>query len=103
MYFEKEACLNNFPSSYRTSAFKNSPYVGYLFYGSNNSPAYNWYTEEEIRTIDPDVKKAALPSKGCAALACIQRFLFYSKNVLCRYRCKFVRIHNEIESLNPLS
>lgn len=55
---EKEAFLNNFPSSNRTSAVKNSLYVGYLFYGSDNSPAYDWYTEEEIRTIDPEVKKA---------------------------------------------
>jgi hypothetical protein len=55
---EKEAYLNNFPSSNRTSAVKNSLYVGYLFYGSDNSPAYDWYTEEEIRTIDPEVKKA---------------------------------------------
>ncbi|WP_413372237.1 hypothetical protein [Paenibacillus taichungensis] len=55
---EKEAFLNNFPSSNRASAVKNSLYVGYLFYGSDNSPAYDWYTEEEIRTIDPEVKKA---------------------------------------------
>lgn len=55
---EKEAFLNNFPSSNRASAVKNSLYVGYLFYGSDNSPAYDWYTEEEIRTIDPVVKKA---------------------------------------------
>lgn len=54
---EKEAFLNNFPSSNRTSAVKNSLYVDYLFYGSDNSPAYDWYTEEEIRTIDPEVKK----------------------------------------------
>ncbi|MGC5773145.1 hypothetical protein [Paenibacillus pabuli] len=55
---EKEAFLNNFPSSNRTSAVQNSLYVSYLFYGSDNSPAYDWYTEEEIRTIDPEVKRA---------------------------------------------
>jgi len=32
--------------------------VDYLFYGSDNTPAYDWYTDEEIRTMDPEVKKA---------------------------------------------
>ncbi|UPK41810.1 hypothetical protein [Paenibacillus pabuli] len=55
---EKEAFLNNFPNSNRTSAVDSSLYVSYLFYGSDNSPAYDWYTEEEIRTVDTEVKKA---------------------------------------------
>ncbi|QOS79768.1 hypothetical protein JNUCC31_02105 [Paenibacillus sp. JNUCC31] len=55
---EKEAFLNNFPSSNRASAVKNLLFVSYLFYGSDNTPAYDWYSEEEIRTIDPEVKKA---------------------------------------------
>ncbi|MFC9709802.1 hypothetical protein ACFTRD_16820 [Paenibacillus sp. NPDC056933] len=55
---EKEAFLNNFPTSNRASAVKNLLYVSYLFYGSDNTPAYDWYSEEEIRTIDPEVKKA---------------------------------------------
>ncbi|WP_405152951.1 hypothetical protein [Paenibacillus sp. FSL K6-0108] len=55
---EKEAFLNNFPNSNRTSAVDSSLYVSYLFYGSDNSPTYDWYTEEEIRTVDPEVKKA---------------------------------------------
>lgn len=56
---EKEAFLNNFPNSNRTSAVKQWISVDYLFYGSDNTPAYDWYTDdEEIRTIDPEVKKA---------------------------------------------
>ncbi|MEK4660307.1 hypothetical protein MHH93_00340 [Priestia sp. FSL H7-0729] len=55
---EKEAFLNNFPNSNRASTVKQWLFVEYLFYGSDNTPAYDWYTEEEIRTMDPEVKKA---------------------------------------------
>ncbi|MCF7753654.1 hypothetical protein KQ941_04290 [Paenibacillus xylanexedens] len=55
---EKEAFLNNFPNSNRTSAVKQGLFVDYLFYGSDNTPAYDWYTDEEIRTMDPEVKQA---------------------------------------------
>ncbi|MGN7413505.1 hypothetical protein [Paenibacillus sp. SAF-068] len=55
---EKEAFLNNFPNSNRTTVVKQWLFVEYLFYGSDNTPAYDWYTDEEIRTIDPEVKKA---------------------------------------------
>ncbi|MFE6075887.1 hypothetical protein ACFVQB_15550 [Paenibacillus sp. NPDC057886] len=55
---EKEAFLNNYPNSGCTTAVERLLFVGYLFYGSDNSPAYDWYTEEEIRTLDPEVKKA---------------------------------------------
>lgn len=55
---EKEAFLNNFPNSNRTSAVKQGLFVDYLFYGSDNTPAYDWYTDEEIRTMDPVVKQA---------------------------------------------
>ncbi|MFS0868308.1 hypothetical protein [Paenibacillus xylanilyticus] len=55
---EKEAFLRNFPNSNRTSAIQNSLIVHYIFYGSDNSPAYDWYTDEEVRTLDPEVKNA---------------------------------------------
>ncbi|WP_440109587.1 hypothetical protein [Paenibacillus sp. QZ-Y1] len=55
---EKEAFLNNFPNSNRTTTVKRWLFVDYLFYGSDNTPAYDWYTDEEIRTIDPELKKA---------------------------------------------
>lgn len=55
---EKEAFLTNFPNSNRASAIQNSLIVHYIFYGSDNSPAYDWYTDEEILTLDPEVKKA---------------------------------------------
>ncbi|WFR60558.1 hypothetical protein P9222_18380 [Paenibacillus amylolyticus] len=54
----KEAFLNNFPNSNRTTVVKQWLFVEYLFYGSDNTPAYDWYTDEEIRTIDPAVKQA---------------------------------------------
>lgn len=37
---------------------KGSLYVGYLFYGSDNSPAYDWTADDEERCIDPVVKEA---------------------------------------------
>ncbi|WP_339307471.1 hypothetical protein [Paenibacillus sp. FSL R5-0519] len=55
---EKEAFLTNFPNSNRTSTVKQWLFVEYLFYGSDNTPVYDWYTDEEIRTMDPEVKKA---------------------------------------------
>ncbi|MCP1185238.1 hypothetical protein [Paenibacillus sp. 1781tsa1] len=55
---EKEAFLNNFPNSNRISTVKQWLFVEYVFYGSDNTPVYDWYTDEEIRTMDPEVKKA---------------------------------------------
>ncbi|SEL40331.1 hypothetical protein [Paenibacillus sp. OK003] len=58
---EKEAFLNTYPNSNRTSMVTQSFYVRYLFYGSDNTPAYEWNSEEseeQVRTLDPEVKKA---------------------------------------------
>lgn len=55
-----EAFLNSYPQSSRTTAveYSLSLYVHFLFYGSDNTPAYDWFTEDEIRTLIPEVKQA---------------------------------------------
>lgn len=55
---EKEAFLNAYPNSNRAANIKRSLYVGYLFYGSDNSPVYDWTADDEERYIDPVVKEA---------------------------------------------
>ncbi|MDQ0169699.1 hypothetical protein [Paenibacillus tundrae] len=55
-----EAFLNSYPQSSRTTAVENLLYlyVHFLFYGSDNTPAYDWFTKDEIRTLIPEVKQA---------------------------------------------
>ncbi|PQP81913.1 hypothetical protein C0Q44_19800 [Paenibacillus sp. PCH8] len=55
---DKEAFLNKFPNSNRTTMVKHLLFVEYVFYGSDNTPAYDWYTDDETRTLVPDVKQA---------------------------------------------
>jgi len=52
---ENEAFLAEYPTSNRTTIIKLNLYVGGLFYGSSNTPAYGY---DKPTRIDPDLRKA---------------------------------------------